>query len=123
MPFSPDPSGVDRNVPTVAAGAGLGTSPPAPAMSATSDDYRGTISFGSGATPAAGTALTITFARPKDANRLPVISLQEATQATAGIDFAVGTVTSTSFTIVQATRLVTASQPAGTYALNYTIVD
>lgn len=126
MPLDPsafDPSGVDRNKPTVAVGAGLGTSPPAPTLDAQADDAQGTISFGSGATPAAGVILTVTFARPKDGNRLPKVFLQESNQAMAGIDVAVGTVSSTSFQVVQNTRTVAASQAAGTYALSYRVFD
>jgi len=122
-PSSFDPSGVDRNKPAVAAGAGLGTSPPAPTMDAQADDKQGTISFGTGTVPAAGTILTVTFARPRDANRLPKVMLQEATTAMAGIDVAISAVTSTGFTVVQGTRIVAASQPAGTYALTYLVID
>jgi hypothetical protein len=118
-----DPSGVDRNKPAIAVGAGLGTAPPAPTIDAQADDRQGTISFGSGSAPAAGVILTVTFARPKDANRLPKILLQEADQALAGIDIAVGTITSATFTIVTNTRNVAASQAAGTYQVSYFVID
>jgi hypothetical protein len=126
MPLDPssfDPTGVDRNKPSIAVGAGLGTAPPAPTIDAQADDHQGTISFGSGSAPAAGTILTVTFARPKDANRLPKVMLQEATQAMAGIDVAVSGVTANGFTIAQGTRVVTASQAAGTYALSFLVID
>lgn len=126
MPLDPssyDATGVDRNKPTLTAGAGLGTAPPTPTVDAQANDRQGVISFGTGTVPAAGTCITVTFARAKDPNRLPKILLQEANQATAGLDFAVGTVTSTGFTIVQNTRLTAASQAAGTYALTYFVFD
>lgn len=123
MPFNPDPSGEDRNLPSVAAGAGDGTAPPAPTVSANSNDTRGTISFGSGATPGAGVVVQFTFSRPRDPNRLPVVLLQEANQAAAGIDIAIANITSTGFQLVQNTRLVAASQAAGTYAFSYLVVD
>jgi len=123
MPFSQDPSGADRNVPSVAAGAGLGTSPPAPVIAANSDDARGLVTFGSGSVPAAGTIFTVTWSRPHDANRLPTVMLTEATTATAGVDLAVTSITATGFVVAQNTRLVTASQPAGTYGLYYQVID
>lgn len=47
--------------PAAAAGANAGTAPPAPVMGAGSTDDRGTITFGTGATPAAGVMVVVTF--------------------------------------------------------------
>ena len=118
-----DPTGVNRRVPSVAAGAGLGTAPPAPVIDPASSDQRGLITFGSGTVPAAGAILTVTFSVPRDPGRLPKVLLQEATAATAGIDVAVTSVTANGFTLSQATRNVAASQAANTYGFYYLVVD
>jgi hypothetical protein len=123
MPDKYDPSGQNRQVPTVAAGAGLGTSPPAPAISADSNDERGTVTFGSGTTPPGGALVTVTFVQPRDPNRLPRVMLQESTLAAAGVDLAVTSVTSTGFTVSSNTRNVAASQAAGTYGFYYSVTD
>lgn len=126
MPFDQsrsDPSGIDRNAPVITGGAGLGGSPPAPTIDAQASDAKGTVSFGTGTTPAAGILFTVTFARPRDPNRLPHVILSESTQATAGVDVAVTGLSATGFNVVHNTRLAGASQPAGTYAVTYLVVD
>ena len=70
-----DTSGVQRAAPTAAAGAGAGSSPPAPVVAGDSSDLRGSLTFGSGGTPAGGVAVTVTFVKPRDANRLPFIQI------------------------------------------------
>src|SRR5215472_5983570 len=115
MAFTEDTSGVDRNVPTAAAGAGAGTSPPAPVVDPNSSDSHGSVTFGSGSAPAGGAVVTVTFARPRDPNRLYVLQLTENTTATAGIDLAVTSRTSTGFTISSNTRNLAASQGNTTY--------
>jgi hypothetical protein len=121
MPVT-DASGVKRVAPTAAAGANAGTSPPAPVMQPGSDDDRGSVTFGTGTTPAAGTVLTVTFATPKDPNRLPVVLCQETTSAMAGIDFAT-VVTATGFSIVTNTRNLAASQANTVYGLSWVTID
>ena len=123
MPFTLDPSGVDRNSPVVAAGAGAGTSPPAPVLGAGSSDARGSLTFGSGPSPGAGVVFSVTFARPRDPNRLPMVLLQESTAATAGVDLAVTSVTSTGFSVSTNTRNLTASQPNTTYGIEWALID
>lgn len=123
MPDRYDPTGQDRLVPTVVAGAGDGTGPPAPTVDFDSNDERGTVRFGSGTVPGAGVIFTVSFVLPRDANRLPRVYLQEVTAATAGIDLAVTSITSTGFAVSTNTRNLAASQPAGTYAVHYTVVD
>ena len=115
MPLLPptDTSGVNRQLPTAAYGAGAGTTPPGtPTVSG--DDARGNVTFGSGTTPGTGVALTVTFVQPRDNNRPPVIIAQESTAAMAGVDFATVLVTSgslvTGFQLVTAVRGLTASQ-------------
>jgi hypothetical protein len=123
MPDRYDPTGQDRVVPTVVLGPGAGTGPPAPTVDPQSSDERGSVSFGSGTTPAAGVIFTLTFAAPRDPNRLPKVLLQEATSALAGVDLAVTSITATGFTVSTNTRNLAASQAAGTYGLHYFVMD
>lgn len=123
MPDRYDPTGQDRIVPTVTLGAADGGSPPAATLDPQSSDERGTVSFGSGTVPGTGVVFTLNFAFPRDPNRLPKVMLQEATTASAGVDFAVTSITSTGFVVSTNTRGLTASQAAGTYGLHYLVVD
>ncbi len=50
-------------IPTAAAGANAGTSPPAPVVTQGTTDLAGTITFGTGSGPAAGLLVTVTFGR------------------------------------------------------------
>jgi hypothetical protein len=117
-----DASGVQRAAPVAVAGAAAGTSPPVPVMSADSSDVRGSLTFGSGTTPGAGTVVAVTFAAARDPNRLPVVLCQETTSAMAGVDFAT-VVTATGFTIVTNTRNLAASQPNTTYGVAWSLID
>ena len=121
MPFTLDSSGVDRNVPVAAMAAGAGTGPPAPVMSANADDYRGTLTFGTGTSPAAGNVATVTFSRVRDPNRLPVVQLTETTAAFAALQPAV-VVSSTGFTVAVA-NAPAASQGNTVYGFGWTTVD
>ncbi len=119
-----DVSGVKRTAPTAVAGAGAGTSPPAPVVaSPDSSDDRGSLTFGSGTGPGAGVVVTVNFAAPKDPSRLPVVMIQEATAASAGIDLAVTSITAAGFSVSTNTRNLTASQPATTYGFNWICLD
>lgn len=122
MPVT-DTSGVKRVAPTAVAGAGAGTAPPAPVINGGSDDDRGSLTFGSGTTPAAGVVISVTFATPKDPNRLPVVLIQEGTAASAGVDLAVTAVTSTGFSVSSGTRFLTASQANTVYGFSWLCVD
>lgn len=121
-----DVTGINRAVPVATYGAGAGTSPPG-TPTVTGDDARGSVSFGSGLSPAAGIVVTVTFVQPRDNNRPPVVMLQEASSAAAGVDFLVALVTSgslvTGFTVSTNTRNLTASQANGTYALNWILAE
>lgn len=121
-----DASGVNRALPTATYGPGAGTTPPG-SPTVTGDDARGSVSFGSGTVPGAGVVITVVFVQPRDINRPPVVMLQEATQATAGVDVAAVLTTAggvvTGFTINTNTRNLTASQANGTYAVNWLTVD
>ena len=128
MPLQPptDVSGVNRQLPTAAYGAGAGTGPPG-SPTVTGDDTRGNVTFGSGTVPGTGVAITVTLVQPRDNNRPPVIIAQESTAATAGVDFATVLVTSgsqvTGFQLVTAVRGLTASQANGTYGISWTLTE
>jgi hypothetical protein len=121
-----DVSGVNRVTPAAAYGAGAGTSPPG-TPTVTGDDARGNVTFGSGTSPVAGVVITITFVQPRDNNRPPIVMLQEADQATAGVDIAAVPVVAgsqvTGFTINTNTRNLTASQANGTYSVNWILAE
>ena len=128
MPLLPptDVSGINRQLPTAAYGAGAGTSPPGtPTVSG--DDTRGNVTFGTGTSTVAGVAVTVTFVQPRDANRPPVVICQETTAAMAGVDFATLLVTSgsqiTGFQVSTNTRNLTASQANGTYGVAWTLIE
>lgn len=118
-----DTSGVKRQPPTAAAGAGAGTAPPAPVVSVDSSDDRGSLTFGSGTAPAAGVVFTVTFTTPKDPARLPVVQITEITTATAGVDLAVTSITATGFSVSSNTRNLAASQANTVYGLAWLCVD
>jgi hypothetical protein len=105
-----DTSGVKRQPPTAVAGANNGTGPPAPVISVDSSDDRGSLTFGSGTTPAIGAQVVVSFTQPKDPNRLPLIQLTETTTAFSALQPAVTSVTANGFTVS------TAVAPAGSQA-------
>ncbi len=85
--------------PTAAAGANAGTGPPAPVVTANSTDVAGSITFGTGTTPAAGAQVVVTFAQAFGAAPLGVVitpinnasaALQLNVSATAVGTFTVG---------------------------------
>lgn len=117
-----DTSGIKRQTPTAVAGANNGTSPPAPVMSVDSSDDRGSLTFGSGATPAAGAQVVVTFTQPKDTARLPVVQITETTTATAALNPAVTSITATGFT-VSTNSAPAASQGNTIYGLAWTVTD
>ena len=128
MPLLPptDVSGINRQSPSAAYGAGAGTGPPGtPTVSG--DDARGAVTFGSGTVPGTGVALTITFVQPRDNNRPPVVMCQETTAAMAGVDFATVLVVSgsqvTGFQLVTNVRGLTASQANGTYGVSWVLAE
>lgn len=117
-----DTSGVQRAAPTAAAGAGAGTGPPAPVVAGDSSDLRGSVTFGSGTTPAGGVAVTVAFVTARDPNRLPVIQITETTAALSALNPAVTAVSSTGFSVSTNTAL-TASQASTVYGFAWTLTD
>lgn len=116
------PSG-STPVPTIAAGAGAGTSPPAPVLTGGSNAWRGTASIGTGTTPAAGILATITFPAgmiTSTSNQLPFVVLFPVNAASAGLEAEIEAVTASSFNIFAAVAPA-ASQALGTYQFSYII--
>lgn len=105
-------------VPTLAAGANAGTTPPAPVLVANSNDTRGGITFGTGTTPAAGTMVNVTFGQAYPT--APFVSLDASTVAAAPLFVYVTAVTTTGFQIALQTAPA-ASQGNTIYGINYRV--
>lgn len=105
------------SAPTVAAGANNGTSPPGP--TASGNDSRGSVGFGSGASPAAGAQVAVTFATPFSTPPTVVLTAQNA--ATQALGLFVAAVTANGFTI-SCGSAPGASQALGTYAASFAAI-
>lgn len=117
------PTGVDTatdvgSPPTAAAGANAGTSPPAPVVAATSRRGRGSVTFGTGTTPAAGAQLVVTFAVAIGST--PVVTLAARNSATAALGLYISAASSTAFT-VSTTSAPAASQANTVYSIDYIV--
>lgn len=102
--------------PTLAAGANAGTTPPTPTLDAGGTDLKGRVRFGTGATPAIGVMVTVTFSNTLTA----VPTVQVTLSAQNGSTPFVSNVTATGFSFGMLTA-PTASQAVGTYAFNYAV--
>jgi len=102
--------------PTLAAGAALGTSPPAITTGTASSDQQGQYGFGSGTAPAAGVVMTVTFNRAY--SNAPRVVLTPTTGATVGLGLYISAVSTTGFTISCQTAPA-ASQANTVYGVNY----
>lgn len=111
-------STVVTTVPTAAAGANAGTTPPAPVVTAGSNDTRGGITFGTGATPAAGVMVQVTFGTPYAA--APFIGLDASTAAASPLFLYVTNITTTGFQIAL-NAAPAASQANTTYGVQYRV--
>lgn len=104
---------------SAAAAANAGTSPPAPAVTNGSIDQSGSLTFGTGTTPAAGVYVTVTFRCAF--NYAPQVMLTPLNSATAALNPYVTTVGTTSFQIGLATAAA-ASQGNTVYAVSWQTV-
>lgn len=102
--------------PTLAVLANNGTTPPAPVLAADATDRRGTLTFGSGATPAVGGQVSVTFARPFPAP--PVVVLSPTTGGSASRAPYPASVTANGFNI-NLNTVPNATQAASTYGIAY----
>lgn len=105
--------------PGAAAGSNAGTSPPAPVVTAGANDLRGNITFGTGTTPAAGNEVVVTFGTAF--STAPTVIVAPANVATAALQIAAISVTTTGFTLACNTAPA-ASQANTVYAFNYWVV-
>lgn len=117
----------------VAAQAGLGTTPPSPAVSAYANDANGYVGFGSGTTPAAGAILKLTFVGWSGDDGVtwtgsgasvsgPTINVFPENAATAALGpFYVSARGSDGSITIACTNAPTASQAANTYLLGYIV--
>jgi hypothetical protein len=105
-------------VPTVAAGANAGTSPPTPVMDSGSNDSRGGIQWGTGTGAAAGAQVVVTFAVAYAVAPVVVVTARSGLTYNSGL-FA--TTTTTGFTIAAAANPLS-SQVAGAYTGQYIVI-
>ena len=101
---------------TAAAGANAGTSPPAPVTS-NCGDVSGSVTFGTGTTPAAGAQVVVTFSQYRGTNYRLVLTPGNA--ATAALNLYT-TKTGSNFTI-SAVNAPAASQANTVYSFDYQI--
>lgn len=104
---------------TAAAGAAAGTGPPAPALNANARDLAGSLTFGTGTTPAAGAQVVVTLASTYTNPPAVVVVAGNAAAEALGL-FAAATAPN-QITISCATAPA-ASQPNTTYAVEYIII-
>ena len=104
--------------PTAAAGANAGGSPPAPVVNAASNDMRGSLTFGTGTTPALGDLCDVTFAAAYGA--APFVKLTPTTAAAAALQWYV-TATTGGFVIHSGTA-PTASQANTVYGFTWEVI-
>lgn len=102
---------------TVAAQSGAGTSPPTPTW--TGRDWCGSISWGTGTSPSAGSQVTATFGGPDTS---VVVVLTPLNAATAALQPYIASASSTAFTIATAVA-PSASQAAGTYSVGFLVEE
>lgn len=111
--------GTTSGTPTLAAGAALGTSPPVPTIAGNA--VRGVVSFGTGTTPAAGTALTVTLPTALSTSPIVVVGWDSLNGANNSVVPCVVSTAPGSFVIGLGAALP-ASQPAASFALSYIVI-
>lgn len=115
--IAPTASSAGVTAPTVSAGAGAGTSPPAPTVS-NANDVRGQLFCGSGTSPSAGAIVSLVF--NKQYRAVPIVTITPGNSATATLTAYV-TPTATGFTIYTVS-IPNASQANGTYQWYYQVI-
>jgi len=108
----------DTSTVTVAAGLNAGTGPAAPVASTGATLYRGSVTFGSGTAPTAGSQVTVAFSATLPS--VPTIVVAPTTAAAGTINPTVLAAATTGFTIGCAVA-PTATQAATVYGVNYLI--
>lgn len=115
--------------PAVAAGANAGTPPPAPVIAVGSCDSRGHGTFGTGASPAAGSQVGVTFSAPFLPSEAPEVHAYPTNAAAGALGLyatlTTGTVNGATVVtgfLVNATSAPTASQANTVYGYGYQVV-
>lgn len=111
--------GLPTGAPTAAAAANNGTTPPAPVVVATSRAYRGSLTFGSGASPAAGAQVSVTYPG-SGYQAAPVVQVIPKNSATQALGLYVSATTAGSFT-VSSVNAPAASQANTVYAFDFVV--
>jgi hypothetical protein len=106
----------DTSTVTAAAGGQAGGSPPAPVVGSGSTIIRGSLTFGTGSAPAAGTQVTVSFGSTLPS--VPVVMLEAGGTATGTIQTAVNGVSATGFSVL-ASVVPTPSQGATVYSVSW----
>lgn len=111
---------IPGTAPAAAAGSNAGTSPPAPVVTTGSLDNAGTITFGTGTTPAAGVMVAVTFATPwvMPGGGAEHIALTPGNTATQALGIYVSGVSPTGFQI-SCTNAPAAGQGNTVYSVSY----
>lgn len=104
------------SAPTAVAGGQAGTSPPSPVVVAGSNGTRGTVTFGTGTSPAAGLMATVTFAVAYTAT--PLVLITPINNTLVDLHPTPGNLGATSFGLFVKTAPA-ASQGASTYQFSY----
>jgi hypothetical protein len=105
-------------MPAVGPGAQAGVAPPPPTAGAGATDERGAIFFGTGALPAAGEMIKVTFKKPYD--HVPVVHLTPGNAATAALGVAFVATTASGFSASVPTPSAP-FEPGNRFVMNYTV--
>jgi hypothetical protein len=107
------------SAPTAGAGSNAGTTPPAPVVAATSKDNRGSVTGGTGTSPAAGNLIAVTFNQAFPA--APTVDLTSTTAAAALLAPYVASTSTTGFVIAVASAPA-AGQANTVYGFNWSVL-
>lgn len=108
--------GIQDSAVTAAAGAAAGTAPPAPAVTAGPHNETGHVTFGTGAAPAAGAQVTVTFGTPFETT--PEIMITPFNGASGALGLFPSASSPTGFSLSCA-NAPAASQATGTYGFRW----
>jgi hypothetical protein len=108
----------DATLGKISAGLGAGTSPPTPVVLSGSNDFRGTVTFGSGTLPTSNIVLVINFSVAMSTVPNVIISTTNGTVAT--IELVVSSVGSGGFSV--AAPIMPASQANTAYSISYIVI-
>jgi hypothetical protein len=100
------------------AGAGAGTSPPAPIVTAGSDNRSGTVTWGTGTSPTTGNQVTVTFGQTFAV--VPVVMFSNGNGPTSGLNVNIQSVTTTGF-VISTGNAPAASQANTTYKIAWAV--